>query len=470
MNRLIQIAVVGHTNAGKTSLLRTLTRRENFGEISDRPGTTRHVEAIDLKIDGRGAVRFFDTPGLEDSVTLAEYLKSLEDCVTPPDRVRAFLNGPEARASFEQEAKVLRKMLEIDAAIYVIDTREAVLPKFRAEIEILTSCARPIMPVLNFVRHADNRQEEWRATLAAYGLHAHVRFDAVAPFVGSEKKLYQDLLTLLQDYRGELTLVLRDLDAQFQERRTAGCRVIAELLIDMAALRRELPKEEFEQPERKTALVAELRDLALDRMRKSIGDLLGVYGFRKEDANDAVLPFLEGRWEADLFNPETLREAGKRLGAGAAVGATIGLAADIASAGLSLGAGSMIGAAIGGIASQGWGPFSRKLVNQARGVQEVSLENEVLLVMAEHMVRLLWALEQRGHAATGKVVVAVDAPDALRQEMKALIHAAQPARSHSEWDTSISTKHARSAQRERLVQAAMDHAENVVALQANDNI
>ena len=48
----IAIAVVGHTNAGKTSLLRTLTRRSGFGEVSDRPGTTRHVESIDLRIDG----------------------------------------------------------------------------------------------------------------------------------------------------------------------------------------------------------------------------------------------------------------------------------------------------------------------------------------------------------------------------------------------------------------------------------
>ena len=40
----IQVAVVGHTNTGKTSLLRTLTRNAEFGEISSRPGTTRHVE------------------------------------------------------------------------------------------------------------------------------------------------------------------------------------------------------------------------------------------------------------------------------------------------------------------------------------------------------------------------------------------------------------------------------------------
>jgi hypothetical protein len=203
-------------------------------------------------------------------------------------------------------------------------------------------------------------------------------------------------------------------------------------------------------------------------MRSSINDMLEVYGFLQEEADEAVLPWLEGRWETDLFNPETLKEAGKRLGAGAAVGAAIGLAADIASAGLSLGTGSMIGAAIGGIASQGWGPFSRKIVNQARGVQEATLENEVLLLMAEHMVRLLWALEQRGHAAMGKITVNGDSSEKMNQEMKMLVHSVQPARSHPEWDASASGKSQASASRDRLLHEVMAKAENVIALQAGN--
>ncbi|MGV3741989.1 MAG: GTPase/DUF3482 domain-containing protein [Burkholderiaceae bacterium] len=470
MNAPIKIAVVGHTNAGKTSLLRTLTRNPAFGEVSDRPGTTRHVEAIELKIEGKSAVRFFDTPGLEDSVTLADYLRSLENCITPPDRVRAFLQGPEAQRSFEQEAKVLRQMLDSDAAMYVIDTREAVLPKFRAEIEILASCARPILPVLNFVRHESSRKTDWRETLSAYGLHAYVQFDAVAPFVGSERKLYQDLLTLLQDRRDALQHVIRDLDFQFQERRRAGCRVIATLLTDMASLRRELPREEFEQPGRKDVLVGDLRAAATEGMRRSIRSLLEVYGFREDEADDAMLPLLEGRWETDLFNPETLREAGKRLGTGAAVGAAIGLAADVASAGLSLGTGSLIGAAIGGIASQGVGQTGRKLMNRARGVQEVTLENEVLLVMAEHMVRLLWALEQRGHAASGKVAVGGNAPKAIMDEMKAVMNTLQAARSHPEWDVSVNPRQAGSAQRDRFIDSVAAKLGAAVELEKNDEI
>ena len=89
----LRFAIVGHTNAGKTSLLRTLTRNVDFGEVSDRPGTTRHAETIDLRLDGRVAVRFVDTPGLEDSVALLDYMQTLS-AETRPERVRAFLAGP----------------------------------------------------------------------------------------------------------------------------------------------------------------------------------------------------------------------------------------------------------------------------------------------------------------------------------------------------------------------------------------
>ena len=50
------VVICGPSGSGKTSLLRTLVRRRDFGVVSDSPGTTRHVESIDLHIDGASAV------------------------------------------------------------------------------------------------------------------------------------------------------------------------------------------------------------------------------------------------------------------------------------------------------------------------------------------------------------------------------------------------------------------------------
>lgn len=464
----IQVAVVGHTNAGKTSLLRTLTRHSAFGDVSDRPGTTRHVEAIDLKVNGASAVRFYDTPGLEDSTTLLDYLESLDDCPTRPDRVRAFLKGPEARASFEQEAKVLRKMLEVEAGFYVIDTREPVLPKFHAEVEILTSCAKPIMPVLNFVRHQDSRKEEWLAMLSANGLHAYVQFDAVAPFVGSEKQLYQDLATLLRERRAQLSKVVEDLEAQRQERQAAGCRLIADLLVSLAALRREIPREDFEVEPKREAFIQDFRSAVLAQTRHIMDELLLVYGFRKEDADSTDLPMLAGRWENDLFNPESILDASKKLGTGAAVGAAIGLVADIAVAGMSLGAASVLGATLGGLASQGWGQVGRKIANKARGVQELTLENAVLLIVAERMLDLLWVLEHRGHAAMGKIAHTQQASQAANEKLKDLIDSLQTARSHPEWEARSGGVLSGNAARSRFVDTVSRRVNEIASKKDGD--
>src|SRR3546814_17168117 len=74
----LKLAVVGHTNVGKTSLLRTLTRDVGFGEVSHRPSTTRHVEGARLSVDGEALMELYDTPGLEDAIALLDYLERLE--------------------------------------------------------------------------------------------------------------------------------------------------------------------------------------------------------------------------------------------------------------------------------------------------------------------------------------------------------------------------------------------------------
>ncbi len=471
--RPIQIAVVGHTNAGKTSLVRTLIRQASFGEVSDRPGTTRHVERIALTIDGvdgAEAVWFYDTPGLEDAVGLLDYLESLGSDLTRLARVQAFLAGPEATRSFEQEAKVLRTLGDMDAALVVIDSREPVLPKFRCELEILAACAKPLMPVLNFVRDPTSREADWQALLSATGLHAQVRFDAVAPFVGSQQHLYQDLGTLLPRLREPLQRVVAYLDREAQERSNAAHRVVADTLVSLAALRREIDTEAFEDIAQRKAFVQAFQQLARERVRAGTQELLQVYGFRDDEAELADLPWLDGRWESDLFNPETLRQAGKRLGQGATIGASIGVVADLAVGGISLGAGAALGGLIGGVVTQGWSQFGRRLWNQVRGVQQLSVENELLLLAAEGLLGLMAMLEQRGHAAQQKVQMAHKPTRASTTEaigatwkigpeiesgrdahLRACVRALEPARSHESWARQTGRASSSSSTRAALV-------------------
>src|SRR5699024_4470185 len=203
MNEPVILAVVGHTNVGKTSLLRTLARDNRFGKIADEPGTTRHTEGMRLKVEGEVVIELYDTPGLEDSMALYDFLQAIPaKALNPHDaqyyaRIKAFLKGPEASGRFEQEAKVLRQLMQSQAGLYVVDVREPVLPKYRDELAILAHCGKPLLPVLNFTHHPNTNETQWRATLSQLALHVIVSFDTVSPPLNGEQTLYESLMLLV---------------------------------------------------------------------------------------------------------------------------------------------------------------------------------------------------------------------------------------------------------------------------------
>ncbi|HZF81942.1 MAG TPA: DUF3482 domain-containing protein, partial [Burkholderiaceae bacterium] len=101
---------------------------------------------------------------------------------------------------------------------------------------------------------------------------------------------------------------------------------------------------------------------------------------------------------------------------------------------ISLGAGAAVGGAIGGALAQGWGPFGRRLVGRLRGVQELTVEDGVLFVMADWQLRVLQGLERRGHGATTPPTnAATPLPPGRAQALTAALKAAQPARAHADW-------------------------------------
>lgn len=413
---LLKLAVVGHTNTGKTSLLRTLTRNPGFGVVADEPGTTRHVEGTRLMVQGEPTLALYDTPGLEDGMGLRDYLEQLprpaSGRLDGPGRITRFLDTPEARGRYEQEARVLAKLLDCDAALYVIDARDPVLGKHRDELALLADCGRPILPVLNFVNSDSRRTPEWRAALARLGLHALVEFDTVAPALDGEQQLYARLGMLLdQDRHAALERLVHDLDTQRKERRRAALRAVSELLIDAAALKVTCEGTE----EAAQAAVQALQTRVRQREQACVTALLALYNFRASDYAANELPLTGNRWGMDLFNPQALRDMGIQLGKGAAAGAMAGAAVDVMTGGLSLGAGTLAGAAAGGL-WQGGERWGKRILSRLRGWQAISVGDDVLRLLAVRQCLLADALERRGHAARAPVKLdAATGADSLRR-------------------------------------------------------
>jgi small GTP-binding protein len=429
MTEPLRLALVGHTNVGKTSLLRTLTRDIGFGEVSHRPSTTRHVEGARLSVQGEALLELYDTPGMEDAIALLGFFERLErpgERLDGPARVARFLDGSEARQRFEQEAKVLRQLLASDAGLYVIDAREPVLAKYRDELELLASCGRPLLPVLNFVSAPAHREAEWREALARLGLHALVRFDSVAPPQDGEQRLYESLALLLEHARPALQRLIDDQRQQRMARRRGAQRLIAELLIDCAACRRSVASELA------AAAQQALRDAIRQREQACVQALLTLYGFRREDASSGDLPLLDGRWGDDLFNPETLKQLGVKVGGGIAAGAVAGAGVDLLAGGLTLGLAAVAGAIAGGALQTARG-YGGRLLGKFKGERELSVDDPVLRLLALRQRQLLVALEGRGHAAMDSIQV--DAPEDHSWREGKLPAVLNQARAHPQWSS-----------------------------------
>lgn len=399
----LQIAVVGHTNTGKTSLLRTITRDRLFGEVDDAPGTTRQVRSAPVMLDQTVVLTWYDTPGLEDSVALRDWIDGLSLSgarLDGPDRIAMFLSDEKAQRQFEQEHRVLTQALRSDALLYVVDVRDKVLAKHRDELYLLQSCARPVLPVLNFVASPDADPQPWIQVFARNGMHIHLSFDSVSPPINGLQMMYETLGQLLGEHRRLMQSLVTQAGLARRERVIAATRLLATLCLDVAGVSSTIKDE----PARLEQAVQAQQQLVRELEQGFVGKMLNLYQFSDQDYLPPTAGWVSGQWQSDLFSRRTLSELGLDLGKGAAVGAVAGAAVDVLSAGLSLGTGALIGAAAGS-AWQGIDRWGKDIKARVFGERDLLVSDAVLLALATRNIRLVAALEQRGHASQTPVVL-----------------------------------------------------------------
>lgn len=387
----LSLAVVGHTNTGKTSLMRTLLRDSQFGEVKNAAATTRHVEEAIIGDGVNEWVKLYDTPGLEDAGGVLDWLEShtssKEDGI---ERVQQFLAHEVAQQQFAQEAKVLRQLLLSDMALYVVDAREPVLARYKDELTVLSWCAKPIMPVFNFTKNQDI--SEWKTMLSRRSLHVMSSFDTVAFDFESELRLWDNLATMLPE-RQVLDKLMVQRRQDWQQLDYQARLTIAHFLLDVAAYKQTVDSDEdFRLPEIQQQMQTAVRQLERHLQQQ----LLNQYRFyaNELDGTEWVLQ----AFRQDPFDSELLKTYGIRTTKGAAAGALIGLGVDALTLGMSLGAATALGGLIGGIA-----PNLQTLSDKINGIETLFIDNATLTLLAARECDLLAALQSRGHAAQDNI-------------------------------------------------------------------
>lgn len=396
----LSVAVVGHANAGKTSLMRTLLRDAEFGEVADQAGTTRHVEGGALCIDDSHSLTLFDTPGLEDSIRLLHILSGYcaDHSVDGVERIQTFLAQQSEYPELEQEAKVLRSLLSNDLIFYVIDLREPILGKYRDELQILSYAAKPVIPVLNFTRQGSANLAQWKLQLARLNFHAFVCFDNVHFNFADEIKVYQKMQTLLTDKEALLQEFISQRRIQWSERFNAASVIVANLFVESACARYKAVNREL-QIEQATL---KLQQAVRSAESRCVQRLLTLYQFRAGDLENSELPVAQDGWQLDLFSTDNLQEFGIKLTGNIAKGAGLGVAIDLVTAGMTLGA----AAVTGGIAGALWGVKQRyydEIQAKIKGCRYICLNDTTLQVLWLRQMKLLALLQQRGHASFDKI-------------------------------------------------------------------
>jgi hypothetical protein len=367
----IALSLISHTNAGKTTLARTLLGRD-IGEVRDVPHVTTEATSHTLEITAEGdALVLWDTPGFADSVRLARRLAQQQNPVgwflsQVWDRFRD-------RSLYLSQKAVRNVREQADIVLYLVNASESPADAgyVAPELEVLAWIGRPVFVLLNQIGPPRPRNEEealvsrWRDALRGHPLVGGVLpLDAFARCWVQEIVLLRALAPLIAPTKRESYERLvgawqaRRL-GQFDEAMAALATPIAQAACDRVALEpstlgdrmreavRSLvakPKED-EAQQRAARLLAERLDA---RLRSSTSQLIAIHGLEGAAAA-AVLERLSSHLQAEL----PLDEGKAALMGGIVSGALSGLAADLAAHGLTLGAGTLIGAIAGALGGAG---------------------------------------------------------------------------------------------------------------------
>ena len=367
----VQLALVSHTNNGKTTLTRTLLGAD-VGEVRDAAHVTVFSEAHVLLTTPDGdALRLWDTPGFGDSVRLLKRLGMSDNPigwflreVLDRYRDRPFWLGQQALRTARDAA---------DVVLYLVNASESPQDAgyLDAEMQILAWLGKPVLVLLNQVgppRPAAQEQAEralWRTALAKYPLVREVLpLDAFARCWVHERVFYDAVTTLLppakvSGYRRLLALWRTNNLNRFEQAMQLSAAQLAAAACEREAV------EANDKSLVRTALQAvgigkggqqRRQDRAMQTLvtrfehgiAQTTAALLALY---KLDPGAAATINTRVRENFAIRAPIDEAQAGL-LGA-IVSGATSGLTAEILSGGLTAGIGALIGGVVGAVTFAG---------------------------------------------------------------------------------------------------------------------
>ena len=355
-DRKITLSLVSHTNVGKTTLARTLLRRD-VGEVLDQAHVTEESERFELLSVPEGELVLWDTPGFGDSKRLLERLERRDRPILwflqqTWDRITD-------RPLWSSQQAVLNVQEEADVVLYLVNAVEepGEAGYLGPELDLLTWIGKPLLLLLNQTGATgassllmQERIESWRRATAGWPIVRDVyALDAFSRGWVQEGLLFERIERVLPAGDAQL---MRKLRRAWEQRNlellSRSVEAMARYLATTAADREETPDKRPSKLEKRRAM----RTLA-ERLQESTKELmavlLSIHGLEGASAGD-----VERQIDAYVVRGELKldTEKGALLG-GVVSGALGGLAADVLAGGLTFGGGMVAGAILGALGGAG---------------------------------------------------------------------------------------------------------------------
>ena len=345
----LNVALAAHTNVGKTSLARTLLRRD-VGEVRDAEHVTR-VRAGYFLIHTEGErLRLWDTPGFGDSEALIGDLKRKRGWT----RLRSLRDE---RLQFDREAALALRE-EADLILYLVPAHadEETLKSLHHEWALLSLIGTPTLCVLNRVEEHHTFKIEallskWRALLKDYPIfRGTLSLDAFSRSIEDELKLFT---AMSEAVSSELRPLAQKLSARWHDQyihRQAQVSQRIASAIDALNQDREL--------DRSSRSIELLRDRAIVIIESAEGDILELIGL-ESDLKAQALEI------SNALLRSVIPDRGERaLGAivgGALSGLISGVITDVLAGGLTFFGGAAVGLVVGALGGVGVAEGYRKV-------------------------------------------------------------------------------------------------------------
>ncbi|MBE0585038.1 MAG: GTPase/DUF3482 domain-containing protein [Desulfofustis sp.] len=339
-----EIAIIGHPNEGKSSVLSTLAEDDTV-RISPFPGETTRCRTFPIVIDGKDIVRFTDTPGFQSPARLLAELRRTGE--TGPAGLRRLNELTAGRSEFHEDHELLQPLVRGAGVIYVVDGSRPLRQIDKAEMELLRLLGRPRMAVINCKRDEQHFLQAWKDELGQH-FNSWRLFNAHRATYAERIDLLTALKTIDQDWQPVLTEVVRAFQQDWERRSRRSAEVICTLLTEILSLQltQDCQPEDDEQAVRETLLkrysqtVANLEKSAQQQIRALFKHNI----FNCELPPHSIL-------HEDLLSERTWQLLGltrqQLIWLGLFSGAAVGAGVDVAALGHGLGLFTALGGAAG---------------------------------------------------------------------------------------------------------------------------